>query len=134
MPRPNAEHPAEEFLRSQGLIERRTIQRRALLGCVGCRWLKAIQKGEDPTFYGREVMRCTDLVGSIVYPTLDKLAGSGVMVRDRESLNPLADNLPPRVLYRPAASELGEAFLNSLQVPTECALELEGNTQATTEQ
>lgn len=125
VPRLNVEHPAEEFLYEQGLAERRSVQRRALLGCIGCRWLKGAEQDEGNKFYGLELIRCTRIAPGVAYPILNKLADSGVMVREREAVNPLALHLPPRILYYPADSELGEAFYSKLELPQECSLELD---------
>lgn len=123
MPRLNVENPAEEFLYEQGLIGRRSVQRRALLGCVGCRWLKAAEQGEDAKFYGLEVIRCTRVKPGVAYPILNKLADSGVMVREREDINPSLEGRPSRIFYYPADSELGDAFWSKLEIPEECSLE-----------
>ena len=128
MPRLNIENPAEEFLYEQGLIDRRSMQRRALLGCVGCRWLKATEQGQDAKFYGFEVIRCTRVKSGIIYPILSRLTEIGVIVREREDVNPSAEGRPPRIFYYPADSELGEAFLHKLELPQECSLELDAQT------
>lgn len=125
MPRLNIYNPAEEFLYEQGLIERRSVQRRALLGCIGCRWLKSAEIGEDAKFYGYEIIGCTLVKPGVAYPILNKLAEIGVLVREREDINASAGGRPPRIFYYPAASELGEAFRNALEQPQECSLELD---------
>ena len=130
MPRLNAEHPAEEFLYGEGLIKRRSVQHRELLGCIGCRWLKAAEQGEDAKFYGLEVITCTRIKSGVAYPLLNRLAETGVMVREQEDIDPSTEGRPPRVFYYPADSELGEAFWGKLEEPQECPLELDAQTAA----
>lgn len=125
MPRIYYEHPAEEFLYEKGLIERRSVQRRALLGCIGCRWIKSAEQGEDAKFYGYEVVRCTRIKPGVAYVILNNLAESGVMVRERENISSSAAGRPPRIYYYPADSELGEAFWDKLEKPEVCSLELD---------
>lgn len=116
-------HPAEEVLLEAGFIERSTKKRRILLGCIGCRWLKAAEQGRDATFYGYELMKCTKLPSGSVYQSLNALADMGAMVAKRGEVNPDDEKKPPRQQYVPADTPLGEAFRNALQVPAECPLE-----------
>jgi len=116
--------PAEEFLYTEGLISRRSIQQRIVLGCVGCQWLRPAADGEEPKFYGLQISRCTGIKTGTIYPILGRLADAGVMVPEREAVNPV-EHLSPRVFYYPAAGELGEAFLNALQIPEQCSLPAE---------
>lgn len=122
MRRLNVEHSAEEFLYGEGLISRRSVQRRALLDCIGCRWLKAAESGEETRFHGQELVRCTLVKSGVVYPILNHLAAVGAVVRESEDVS-ISLGRPARVYYYPADSKLGEAFWNELQVPDECPLE-----------
>jgi hypothetical protein len=123
MPRLDMEHPAEEFLHKEELIQHRSFQRRALLGCIGCRWLKADAEERDIVLHGRELVKCTGLQPGTVYPILRALEATGVMVSEGEAINPVDEGRPARVLYRPAESVLGREFWTTLQVPAECPLE-----------
>ena len=117
---PQERHPAEDFLVEQGHIGRRTIQRRKVLGCVGCHLLQTAQDGGDAVVYGYAVAQCTGLGSPTVLRSLNELAQAGVMEREREAVNPTSENLPPRMLYRPADTALGEEFVGKLHIPAEC--------------
>jgi hypothetical protein len=125
MPRLNVDHPAEELLCAEKLIERRSVQRRAILGCIGCRWLKAAEAGEDARVYGLEIVRCTGIKSGVAYPLLKALSETGVMIGEREDINLQYEGRPPRKYYYPTDSELGEAFWNSLEIPAVCDFETE---------
>jgi hypothetical protein len=73
MPRIANYSPAEEFLFEEGAIDCRSIQRQAIVGCIGCRLLKAEQEGEDIRFYGLEILKCTQLKSGTLYPLLRSL-------------------------------------------------------------
>ncbi len=123
MPRINFESPSEELLIEEGLINRRSVQRRAIIGCTGCRWLKAEQQGQEPSFYGYELMKCTRIKGGTIYPILHRLANVGVIIAEQEDINAHIEGRPPRALYYPADSELGIAFYERLEIPEICPLE-----------
>lgn len=125
MPRLPSEYPAEAFLRRMGLLRRRSVQRSVILGCIGCRWLRRAERGEEVNTYGLELARCTGIATGVVYPILSWLVESEVLHRQREAANPTRENLPQRVLYTPADTELGRAFYAELQAPSTCDLEAE---------
>jgi hypothetical protein len=62
----------ENFLLRRGLIRRPSEQRRQILGCIGCQWFTEAE-GEETTAYGYQIMKCTDLRSSTVYPIIGAL-------------------------------------------------------------
>ncbi|HVA11342.1 MAG TPA: PadR family transcriptional regulator [Candidatus Dormibacteraeota bacterium] len=116
-------HPAEEVLKEQGAISKRSVQRQAVIGCIGCRWLKAEAAGSEQQFYGYELMKCTGLPSGSLYPILNQLVEAGVMTAEREQADAVQAGRPLRTYYAPGATEIGEAFRQNLEVPEVCPLE-----------
>jgi hypothetical protein len=123
MPRPNQENPAEEFLYRNNLISKRSAAQRLVLGCIGCRWVNSIDQGKEPEFYGLEVVRCSGMGSGTVYTILGRLAEAGVILKEREDIDPPAPARPARQLYYPVASDDGVEFAEKLIIPNECYLE-----------
>ena len=120
------EHPAEELLIEKGLISRRSPQRRALLGCLGCRWLRSDGGDGSAEVYGLKLIKCTGINPGTVYPILHALRDKGVMIGVRVPRQETEE----RVLYRPAQNSLGAAFQASLQIPPKCPLEINSSESA----
>lgn len=113
-------HPAEELLIAKGAAERRTAMRRAVLGCIGCQWLRTdTPEDQRSVVYGYDVARCTGLPEATVYAVLRKLKVAGAAQSERV-LNPAGEGLPPRTVYVPADTELGRAFVGRLAIPSDC--------------
>lgn len=112
-------HPAEELLYESGVIWRRSMQRRMLLGCLGCH----LSRGAD--FYGTGASICTGIASGTTHPILQNLATLGVLTRVPEAIDPVAEGRPARVFYRPAATEIGRLVAANLEAPESCFRNLE---------
>jgi hypothetical protein len=123
MPRLNEHSPAEDLLVEEAVVGRRSVQRRAVIGCIGCRWLTREGAGQDPIFYGYEISKCTGIGTGTLYPILSQLEEAGLIDGVPELIDPAEAGRPARVNYWPGASELSEEFQLRLRIPPYCELE-----------
>ena len=122
MPRVRKE-PGEETLIALGVIQRRSPQRRVILGCLACRWVASGQSDEQrPVAYGYQIMKCSGLPSGTVYPILQQLEEGGATATTRENVNPNFEGRNPRRLIQPAESEVGRSLLETATVPDVCHL------------
>jgi hypothetical protein len=112
------ENPAEQLLIERGVYVNRSSSRRVLLGCVGCRWLRAQAEGGDVGLTAQEALKCLGTGQTSIYSTLNKLTTAGVMTCEDQ---PTEGRYTEHV-YRPTETELGQAFLAKLSLPKVCWL------------
>lgn len=125
MPRLVNHNSAEDFLFDEGLLARRSVQREATIGCIGCRWLNAEQAGEEVKVYGYELIKCTRLKGGTLYPLLRSLEETGAIISEFENINPEFEGRPARKYFYPADTAIGEGFFQRLELPVKCDLDQE---------
>jgi hypothetical protein len=113
----------EEFLKEHGLIQRSSLQRRRLLGCLSCRWSTQCAENSASEAYGYQIMKCTGLKSGVVFPLLQSLEKVGVVESSWEQVDPVTAGRPPRRLFSPAETEIGQEFAANLAPPIECPLE-----------
>jgi hypothetical protein len=118
-----SESSGEDFLKEHGLIQRSSLQRRQLLGCLGCRWSRQCAESNAPEAYGYQIMKCTGLKSGVVFPLLQSLENAGIVESSWEQIDPNTVGRPPRRLFSPAETEVGQEFAATLAPPTECPLE-----------
>lgn len=104
----------EELLIENGIFERRSSARREILGCIGCRWNVTRERKETPAFYGYEVIKCSGVSPGSIYPVLDRLEETGIIVSQLEVMGDGFRGRPPRKIYYPNNTELGMQFDNAL--------------------
>ena len=115
--------PAEELRIASGIVSNASLARRAIIGCVGCKWKKRQRAGDEPRVYGLEIARCSGLKPGTVYPTLQKLHAAGFANAVPEEIDPHTEGRPPRTYYVPSDTKLGQEFEDSLEEPEICDLE-----------
>lgn len=115
--------PGEEALIALGVIQRRSPQKRIVLGCLACRWAES-REGSDqvPVAYGYQIVKCSGLPAGTVYPILHQLEEGGAITSAMESINPNFRGRNPRRLIHPAESEISRSFLEAAVVPDVCPL------------
>ena len=115
----NSPSLAEEFLIENQLVERRSPQRRRLLGCLACQWSKSTANSL-PKAYGYAIWTCQGLSGGLLYPSLEGLEEVGVATSEVHA--PTKDGVPSRRYYSPAENELGQGFAAALEadIPLIC--------------
>ena len=121
----NFESLAEELLVEEGIIKRRSLQRRAVIGCIGCRWLGAEQSGTEPELYIYQISKCTGLSRATVHTIIEPLVDTGIIATERERVTADIPTNPPRKYLYPTDSELGGAFWERLELPETCPLEID---------
>jgi hypothetical protein len=117
-----SESPGEDFLKERGLIQRTSVQRSQLLGCLSCHWSRQCDESSTPA-YGYQIMKCTGLKSGVVFPLLKSLENAGVVKSSWEEIDPNTARRPPRRLFSPAETEMGQEFAATLVPPTECPLQ-----------
>lgn len=112
----------EDFLKEHGLVQRSSKQRQQLLGCLGCRWNKEPTDNVTPRAYGYQIIKCTGIKSGVVFPLLQSLENAGVVESSWEDIDPGTEGRPPRRLFKPSESQLGQKFAATLTPPSECQL------------
>lgn len=64
------------------------------------RVLKEFLREPSRTRYGYELMQATDFPSGKLYPILRRLESAGVLVKEKESIDPRVEGRPARRLYR----------------------------------
>jgi len=113
----------EEFLIENGVFNRRSATQRQVIACLACRWSACETTGNTPIVYGKQIIECSGLMSGTISPILQRIKKSGAIVSEQEARGPQTARRPVRVHFRPADSELGTAFANSLDTPAVCNLE-----------
>jgi DNA-binding transcriptional ArsR family regulator len=101
---------AENYLIDQGVFTNKSTARRRLLGCLGCQ----LKGPGDGAVYLARLKECTEGGHGATSHTLDGLVGGGIFKKEVEG------GQWGRTLYKPAANERAEAFMDSLEAPTVC--------------
>lgn len=114
----------ESFLIEQGLIQKHSMRRREILGCIACRW-NVNTPGTEPRVHGYQILKCRGIQSGTLYPILKALTNAGVIephdeIVDKPSQGRLGG--PVRKTYTPVDTELGMDFQAKLVAPDECHL------------
>ncbi len=76
---------SEDILLERGAIPQRSLTNQEVIGCIGCRWLKAEQAGQEPKVHGFEIMKCIEAKSAgIVYRCLRVLEEAGALETEYE--------------------------------------------------
>jgi DNA-binding MarR family transcriptional regulator len=112
---------AEKFLINSGHTMYISIERRRVLGCLGCWFGGAEAIGEQPGIDCSSISRCTDISKDTIYSTLRGLEAKGFLVS--EKIPSGTANKGRRKIYHPSDSDKGKALISKLEVPNICLLE-----------
>ncbi len=119
---PRITNPTEEFLMGVGALNRRSSTQREVLGCIACKCGGPDSENSNGV-WGYQIIRCTGLGASTVYPILQRLEDADVLTSAKETVNSMDPDKPPRRLHMLSTSALGIDVRTFLVPPKNCPLE-----------
>jgi len=118
----NPDTPAVHFLRERKLYTANSTVFPILLGCIGCRWLAAIEQGEAPTITRAQIKQCGRITQGSIFAGTEILVDLGIMDTHEVRVKGRAGKIN---VYTPTDSKLGDEFLKVLSTPEDCGLKQE---------
>lgn len=119
---------AEDYLIKEGLVEKPSPTREAILGCLGCIWAQREQLGQSPVATVSEIKSCSGIANSSIAYVLSRLQSTETL---STQVKP-AEKTTPSLLYLPGDNRHGQWLRAILGKQQECQYILE-ETATTTE-
>lgn len=115
------QNSSQEFLIEHGVVAKRSVKQKQILGCIACCWNRTEQQTERAQVYGYEIAQCQNIESGTMYPVLNRIEDAGLVETEIEVR--VTRGRPVRRYIVPSATNIGQEFRASLIIPRDCPLQ-----------